>query len=716
MVEELRTLLSQGYEVINDLNNAADVTFKQKALAQNGCLAQDKAKTLTKNLHGMIDSFGNMLEKYITGVVKDRAEVLDSHSSEIIENVEFISDLCINAEKLLHKNPKPSSLLEVKAQFVQILKECEDLKYVDYDTFTSVDLEVSLEDLLRPSFVNIISKDAKNKDKHILHKLGLQDLLSYYQDSLSDNDNNPSVSASHQDEEDPLASANVTKCYQNQDKISKTPLIEPTIKIEQVDEAFQSMTVTGENTFSKFQTDNNYLNQTQNNNVHSCAVSREKPSRSDCQNWRENRPDLSGVTQSPLRKPSEKTASILSSSPGQSKIAARFSQANELSTSANNKCDTANKNSDIPPLVCEWTSSSSVQDSQWREAKSQGSICQSRTFTNSAIKVKGNETGRTDTASKEEKVHDEWHSSSSQQINKGPDVPFMNFNLRNLITYHPTVGVAEIKGTLVKTYPEEGQEAFSFPTGVTVRRDGVVVVADTGNNQVRFIRDNIETWSVGLEQGVKFKRPSAIVCDSEDNVYVKDDFCVQVFDVNGKKTYGFGQYRYPFGLALTSVSSKTHAVVIDQIRANAKVYSYSIPDKQMTNFPYEPLAVHGHQDSKVRFFAAHKNSMLTSDLGSSMMYLSNLEGKLLKVFGNYGSNFGEFREPSGVAVDGEGNWLVGDSKNNRIQVFTNQGMYLAMLNLSTPLRRPSGIHLTSDGHLYVINYLDAFIQVFKLHS
>ena len=69
------------------------------------------------------------------------------------------------------------------------------------------------------------------------------------------------------------------------------------------------------------------------------------------------------------------------------------------------------------------------------------------------------------------------------------------------------------------------------------------------------------------------------------------------------------------GLALTSVSSKTHAVVIDQIRANAKVYSYSIPDKQMTNFPYEPLAVHGHQDSKVRFFAAHKNSMLTSDLG-----------------------------------------------------------------------------------------------------
>ena len=65
---------------------------------------------------------------------------------------------------------------------------------------------------------------------------------------------------------------------------------------------------------------------------------------------------------------------------------------------------------------------------------------------------------------------------------------------------------------------------------------------------------------------MKFKRPSAIVCDSEDNVYVKDDFCVQVFDVNGKKTYGFGQYRYPFGMSkyffFTLVSGTKNVFVV----------------------------------------------------------------------------------------------------------------------------------------------------------
>ena len=51
-----------------------------------------------------------------------------------------------------------------------------------------------------------------------------------------------------------------------------------------------------------------------------------------------------------------------------------------------------------------------------------------------------------------------------------------------------------------------------------------------------------------------------------------------------------------------------------------------------------------------------------------MMYLSTLDGRSIKPFGKLGHSIGEFREPSGVTVDADGNWLVGDSKNNRIQV------------------------------------------------
>lgn len=50
------------------------------------------------------------------------------------------------------------------------------------------------------------------------------------------------------------------------------------------------------------------------------------------------------------------------------------------------------------------------------------------------------------------------------------------------------------------------------------------------------------------------------------------------------------------------------------------------------------------------------------------MYLSDLNGQTLGSFGGYGVQVGSFKEPSGIAVDAVGNWIVGDSKNNRLQV------------------------------------------------
>ena len=42
-------------------------------------------------------------------------------------------------------------------------------------------------------------------------------------------------------------------------------------------------------------------------------------------------------------------------------------------------------------------------------------------------------------------------------------------------------------------------------------------------------------------------------------------------------------------------------------------------------------------------------------------------GKILRSFGTHGSSEGKFDSPCGVAVDGEGNILVVDGNNNRIQ-------------------------------------------------
>ena len=51
-------------------------------------------------------------------------------------------------------------------------------------------------------------------------------------------------------------------------------------------------------------------------------------------------------------------------------------------------------------------------------------------------------------------------------------------------------------------------------------------------------------------------------------------------------------------------------------------------------------------------------------------------GEKLRSFGKYGFGEGDLNAPQGVAVDGEGNILVADCKNNRIQKFTASGSFL----------------------------------------
>ncbi len=55
--------------------------------------------------------------------------------------------------------------------------------------------------------------------------------------------------------------------------------------------------------------------------------------------------------------------------------------------------------------------------------------------------------------------------------------------------------------------------------------------------------------------------------------------------------------------------------------------------------------------------------------GRDQVYVSSLSNGNEKMrFGKYGRNNGEFNFVSGVSIDGAGNMLIGDAKNNRIQV------------------------------------------------
>ena len=84
----------------------------------------------------------------------------------------------------------------------------------------------------------------------------------------------------------------------------------------------------------------------------------------------------------------------------------------------------------------------------------------------------------------------------------------------------------------------------------------------------------------------------------------------------------------------------------------------------------------------------------------------DVDGNFLLEFGEQGTEIGQFQRPSGVAwVDGH--VYVVDAFNNRIQVFSDEGVFARVLgNLedAVDLDYPYDISAAADGALYVVEY------------
>jgi hypothetical protein len=77
------------------------------------------------------------------------------------------------------------------------------------------------------------------------------------------------------------------------------------------------------------------------------------------------------------------------------------------------------------------------------------------------------------------------------------------------------------------------------------------------------------------------------------------------------------------------------------------------------------------------------------------------DGTFIKTWGKKGEGPGELNVPHTLVIDSRGRLLVGDRSNNRIQIFDQDG---AFLDQWTQFGTPSGIYVTPDDTLYVVDY------------
>jgi len=69
-------------------------------------------------------------------------------------------------------------------------------------------------------------------------------------------------------------------------------------------------------------------------------------------------------------------------------------------------------------------------------------------------------------------------------------------------------------------------------------------------------------------------------------------------------------------------------------------------------------------------------NLIVADTQNNRIQVFNSSGMFLRKWGSYGSGCGQFNWPYGVAVDATGNVFVADIGNNRIQVFNSSGTLL----------------------------------------
>ena len=84
--------------------------------------------------------------------------------------------------------------------------------------------------------------------------------------------------------------------------------------------------------------------------------------------------------------------------------------------------------------------------------------------------------------------------------------------------------------------------------------------------------------------------------------------------------------------------------------------------------------------------------------GTARIVKFDKDGKYLMEFGKHGSGPGEFEMPHALAFDSQGRLFVGDRGNNRVQIFDQNGKFIADWK---QFGRPSGVFIDKNDVLYV---------------
>ena len=277
--------------------------------------------------------------------------------------------------------------------------------------------------------------------------------------------------------------------------------------------------------------------------------------------------------------------------------------------------------------------------------------------------------------------------------------------------------------------PGSAAGQFDLPFGVTVDKQGNLLVVDTANSRIQKLTAAgvpLAAWGSKGSWPGQFRLPREIAVDSQNNYYVTDEFNnrVQVFDQSGVYLRSFGafgdgpgQFRLPQGIAIDALD---RVYVADTFNHRVQVLSSTGSPLASLGQPCEQVLTHleamcfprgvafdadgnlyvadtfNHRvkkyDASLAFeynhgSAAHmlypnavrpqaEDVFYVTDTGNSRVVRTGPGSAHQVVLGAPRSGNGHFSGPSGMVVGFGNRVYVADTYNHRIQVLDANGNLL----------------------------------------
>ncbi len=299
-----------------------------------------------------------------------------------------------------------------------------------------------------------------------------------------------------------------------------------------------------------------------------------------------------------------------------------------------------------------------------------------------------------------------------------PEVPRISFV--NTVAQPADMGIRDgALGNLLRILSGKRPTPIVNPHGLAVDAAGRLYVVDNFLKKIHVYDPRAHKYRLFPQREPVLVSPVGIAVDNRRaRVYVTDSAqaVVWVFTEGGAEQVGAirsAGMRRPTGVTINPLTDEL--LVVDAV--NPGILRYGLPDHEFKGVIGTEGTEAGSFHSPTHIVVTPDGQMLVTDSLNFRIQILSAEGGYLRAFGAPGDSLGQFARPKGVAVDSDGNIYVVDALFDNVQVFDRDGRLLMAFGKSGQAPGefwlPSGIFIDSHDRIYVSDTYNQRVQVFQ---